>query len=183
MINNTSIQDLIVISQNKYNDNRGSFTKFFNYDVFKDSGLLFDVKQVNISSNKNKGTIRGMHFQLPPFSETKIVSCIKGEVFDVAVDLRKNSPTFLKWHYEILSSKNSKSLLIPDGFAHGFQTLTNDCNLMYIHSGIYKKEFEMSISAFDSKISIKWPFKCSTMSNRDKSCKMIDDNFSGVLVK
>ena len=172
-----------MISQSRVNDDRGSFGKLFESGNFRKIGFLHGIEQINISTNKKKGTIRGMHFQLPPFSETKIISCVKGKVFDVAVDLRKDSPTFLQWHAEILSCKNYKSFLIPDGFAHGFQTLEDDCELLYIHSGPYKQEYEGTINAFDPKVSVEWPIGVSAITSRDRDCKMISGNYKGINCK
>ena len=118
---NTPIEGLKVIQRKPISDERGFLSRLYCEDDFKLMGIDKRITQINQTLTKKKGAIRGMHFQLPPFSETKIVSCISGEIFDVAVDLRKGSPTFLKWHMEILSEKNQKSFLIPEGFAHGFQ--------------------------------------------------------------
>ena len=115
-----------------------------------------------------------MHFQNSPYTEKKIVSCIKGKVFDVAVDIRKDSPTYLQWHGEILSADKGSSFYIPDGFAHGFQTLTENCQLLYIHSEFYKPDAEGVLNAFDSKIDIAWPLDVTEMSDRDRNSNLID---------
>ena len=98
----------------------------------------------------SRGTVRGMHFQHPPHAETKFVSCLRGEVFDVAVDLRNGSPTFLHWHAEILSADNHRTLVIPEGFAHGFQTLSDDCEMLYFHTAAYNPEAEGGLNVHGS---------------------------------
>ena len=115
-----------------------------------------------------------MHFQNPPHMEKKIVTCLQGEVLDIAVDIRKGSPTFLNWHSEILNSENQSSFCIPSGFAHGFQTLTDNCQLLYIHSEFYKPDAEGVLNAFDSKIHIAWPLDVTEMSDRDRNSTLLD---------
>ena len=115
-----------------------------------------------------------MHFQNPPFSETKVVSCIKGKVFDVAVDIRKDSPTYLHWHAVVLSADDGSSFYIPDGFAHGFQTLTDNCQLLYVHSEFYRPDSEGVINAFDSKLDIAWPLDVTKISDRDRNSPLLD---------
>jgi len=123
-----------------------------------------------------------MHYQATPFTEIKLVSCIRGEIFDVAVDLRKDSPTYLKWHAEVLSEKNQKSFLIPEGFAHGFQTLSNDCELVYLHTAPFSKEHERGLNYADEKINLSWPIEISEISDRDRSHAMIQDDFEGIVL-
>jgi dTDP-4-dehydrorhamnose 3,5-epimerase len=119
---------------------------------------------------------------MQPFSETKIISCLKGEVFDVIVDLREKSPTFLKWESIILSEQNNDSILIPKGFAHGFQTLCNDCELLYLHDMPYRNDFENGIIFDDSTINIDWPIEISNLSERDKKLPNINSNFKGIII-
>jgi dTDP-4-dehydrorhamnose 3,5-epimerase len=138
------------------------------------------IAQVNVSVTTSKGTIRGMHFQHPPHAETKMVSCLRGEVFDVAVDLRTGSPTFLQWHAEILSESNHRSLMIPAGFAHGFQTLTDNSQLFYVHSCAYAPDFEDGISPFDPMIAINWPLQVSDISEKDRHRTLLKTNFTGI---
>jgi dTDP-4-dehydrorhamnose 3,5-epimerase len=123
--------------------------------------------------------VRGLHFQYPPCEETKVVSCIQGSIFDVAVDIRRSSPTFLHWHAEVLSSDNMKSLLIPEGFAHGFQTLSEDCILIYLHTAFYAPEAEGGMNVKDPRLSISWPLPISGLSVRDSNCPYIDYSFEG----
>lgn len=159
-------------------DNRGSFSRIYCFDEFKKIELKSNIVQTNISFTKNKGTIRGLHFQYPPVTEDKIIFCLKGEIFDVIVDIRKNSESFLKWHGEILSNK--KMIYIPKGFAHGFQTLTNNVELLYFHTERYSVDHEGSISYKEPKISIDWKIKTSNISEKDKNIKYLDNNFRGI---
>lgn len=161
-------------------DSRGFFSRFYCAEEFKDMGLNVPISQMNHTCTNTKGSIRGLHFQFPPHSETKIVTCIAGEVFDVAIDIRHNSPTFLHWHAEILSADNRASLFIPDGFAHGFQTLADDCQLLYLHSTMYQPQAEGALNAMDERIAIKWPLPLTDISERDQKHPMIDSKFTGV---
>jgi len=136
--------------------------------------------QMNHSFTKDKGAIRGMHYQLPPFSEIKMVRCIAGAVFDVIIDLQKDSPTFLQWVGTELSAQNKKMLYIPEGFAHGFQTLGNDCELIYHHSQFYTPGAEGGIKFDDPKININWPLAVTNISERDSRHPLLDENFKGL---
>jgi dTDP-4-dehydrorhamnose 3,5-epimerase len=139
------------------------------------------VLQVNHTRTLQPGVVRGLHFQHPPHCEAKFVSCLRGEVFDVAVDIRKGSATFLHWHAETLSDSNFKTLFIPEGFAHGFQTLSADCELMYLHSAHYHPEAEGALNARDPRLNIRWPVNIADMSPRDASHPMLTDSFEGVV--
>ena len=121
-----------------------------------------------------------MHFQVKPFSEDKLVTCILGEIFDVVIDIRLDSPTFLGHHSQILSSKNSKSLLIPAGFAHGFQALSDDCHILYLHSENYSPDYEKGLNPMDPNLNIKWPLFVEEISEKDKTNPFIDTNFVGI---
>jgi dTDP-4-dehydrorhamnose 3,5-epimerase len=127
------------------------------------------VKQVNISCNKISGTVRGMHFQLPPYEDAKLVGCIKGRVFDVVIDIRINSSTYMQWEAVELSDKNGISLLIPNGFAHGFQTLEDETELLYCHSNLYKAEYESGVNPIDPMVNISWPLPITLISEKDKN--------------
>jgi len=176
----TSLPEVWIVERKYFEDDRGSFGRLFCTDEFHKIGLNKPIVQINHSITKMKGIVRGMHFQLPPHAETKIVSCMKGAVFDVAVDLRRGSKAFLSWHGEKLSAKNKKGLVIPEGFAHGFQTLSNDCELIYMHTNYYKKAAERGLHVQDKKIAIEWPLPIKNLSEKDKSFKFIGDDYSGV---
>jgi len=179
-VKNTQIEGLHVIQRKPIGDDRGFLSRIFCAESFKEFGFDKSISQINHTLTRNKGTIRGMHYQSPPHAETKLVSCLHGAILDVAVDLRKDSPTFLHWHAEVLSADNHRSLLIPEGFAHGFQTLTEQCELLYLHSEPYVKEAEGALNAMDPTLSIDWPLPVSEMSERDHSHPMIDNNFKGI---
>lgn len=176
----TPIFGLTVIQRKPVKDNRGFFCRFYCLDEFHDIGANLPIVQINHTLTKIKGTVRGLHFQYPPYLETKIISCIRGEIFDVAVDIRHGSQTFLKWHAEILSAANYKSLLIPKGFAHGFQTLTDGCELIYLHTAAYAPDAEGGLRADDSRIGIKWPIEITMRSRRDSNFPEIGEDFNGV---
>jgi len=169
----SKIEGLYSIERSLIDDERGFFSRFFCEEEYKKIGFNQPIKQMNNSFTKKKGSVRGMHFQNSPFQETKIVRCIKGRVFDVAVDIRQNSPTFLQWHSEILTADKGNSFYIPEGFAHGFQTLTNNCELLYMHSELYNQEAEGALNAFDPKINISWPLEVTEVSDRDRNIPLI----------
>lgn len=176
----TPIEGLYRIDRKIKEDNRGYFSRFFCANEFSKIGLSKSIVQINHSYTQKKGTVRGLHYQYSPYTETKIVSCIRGEIFDVAVDLRSKSSTYLKWHAEYLSAKNKSSLYIPDGFAHGFQTLTDDCELIYLHTSEYMPGYEGGLNIYDKRISINWPDPVSHISERDLNHPVLSENFKGI---
>ena len=176
------LKGLKIIHRKALEDEHGFLSRVFCAETFSQYGFGKAVNQINQSLTKQLGSVRGLHYQLTPYAEIKLVSCIKGEVFDIAVDLRKDSPTFLHWHGGILSEKNQRSLLIPEGFAHGFQTLTDDCEMLYLHSAPYEKESESAINIADPKLAITLPLAITDISERDKSYPMIDHNFEGIVL-
>lgn len=178
----TPLAGLVKVARKPIIDNRGFFSRFFCADELKQIGLNQPIAQINQTLTRQKGSIRGMHFHYQPHSETKIVSCTQGEIFDVAVDIRKGSPTFLHWHAELLSAENKSSLYIPDGFAHGFQALTDDCELIYLHTSFYTSENEGALNVMDPILAIEWPLDVAEMSERDRSHPMLDPEFVGVVV-
>ncbi|MFT4629237.1 MAG: dTDP-4-dehydrorhamnose 3,5-epimerase [Cryomorphaceae bacterium] len=178
----TPLDGLLRVNREPNADNRGFFSRFFCAKEFKSIGFGGAVAQINHTMTRQKGAIRGMHFQYPPHSEAKIVTCLKGEVLDVAVDIRKGSPTFLNWHMEVLSAENQSSLYIPSGFAHGFQTLTENCELIYLHSAFYAPDAEGALNALDPALAIDWPMKISEVSERDSNHSFIDTQFEGITI-
>lgn len=181
--NETPLEGLVRINRKPIEDSRGFFSRFFCAEEFKSIGFVGGVAQINHTLTRQKGTIRGMHFQHPPHSETKIVTCVQGEILDVAVDIRKDSPTFLKWHAEILSADNKSSLYIPEGFAHGFQSLKDDSQLIYLHSAFYTPNSEGALNAQDPALAIDWPLKVSEISERDLNHPLLDSQFEGIIIK
>ena len=178
----TSISGLKIVQRKPTQDARGFLSRFYCSEEFKAAGIEKMINQINHTLTNKKGTVRGLHFQYPPNAEIKVVSCLKGEIFDVAVDLRSGSSTFLHWHAEILSAKNQRSLVIPEGFAHGFQTLTEDCELIYLHTAPYAKESEGALNVLDPLLNIGWPISVSDLSDRDRSHPMIKNDFEGIVV-
>jgi len=176
----TPLAGLKVVQRKPIRDARGYFSRFFCAEEFRQAGLNDRIAQINHSHSKIAGTVRGMHYQRPPHAETKFVSCIRGEIFDVAVDLRRDSPTFLQWHGEILSAENQRSLLIPGGFAHGFQTLTEDCELLYLVSAAYAPTAEGGVNALDPMLKIEWPLPVTEMSEKDRNNVMLPQEYSGI---
>jgi dTDP-4-dehydrorhamnose 3,5-epimerase len=176
----TSLPGLMRVQRKPIADRRGFFSRFFCAEEFDKVGLTKPIVQINHSMTHAKGAVRGLHFQYPPCAEDKIVSCMRGSVFDVAVDLRNGSPTFLQWHGEILSAENQKSLLIPQGFAHGFQTLITDCELIYLHSMPYVPDCEGALHAQDPQLKILWPLPISELSERDRAHPLIGAEFTGL---
>lgn len=172
----TPIKNLKVIKHKPNKDIRGFLNRLFCQNTLEQLIQNKTIRQINHTLTKKMGTIRGLHFQHPPYAETKIISCLKGKVWDVALDLRKGSPTYLNYHAEILTDKNYKSFLIPEGFAHGFQTLTSNCEMLYFHTADYNKDLEGAVNAIDPKIKIKWPKQISELSDRDRNHPMLNDN-------
>ncbi|PLX66993.1 MAG: dTDP-4-dehydrorhamnose 3,5-epimerase [Denitrovibrio sp.] len=172
--------DSFLITPNSFKDDRGFFARVYcteELSSITDKPFL----QVNQSLSYKKGTVRGMHFQHPPHSEIKIVKCISGSIFDVIIDIRKNSPTFLQWHGEVLSRKNMNMLYVPEGFAHGFQALTDDCEILYFNSQLYAPESEGILNAKDPSIGIDWPDEITTISDKDSNAPYIT-NFNGLYI-
>lgn len=169
-----------IIEPDVHQDERGFFYRFFCEDEFKKIGHSKPWVQLNHSFTKSKGTIRGMHFQQPPHPEIKLVKCIAGKALDVIIDLRKDSDSFLQWTAAEISALNRKMMYIPEGFAHGFQTLTDDCELIYHHSASWIKESEGGIRWNDPLIHIDWPMPPVNVSDRDQQHPLLTPQFSGI---
>lgn len=176
----TPIDGLNVIERERVGDSRGFLQRMFCQDSLGPFLQGKTVRQINRTLTRQKGTVRGLHFQNPPHAETKIVTCLKGQVWDVAVDLRRGSPTFLEHHAVLLTEDNHYSFLIPEGFAHGFQTLTSDCEMLYFHTADYNVEFEGALNAIDPSLSIPWPAPITERSDRDVNHPMVADDFQGI---
>ena len=176
------LQGLKLLQCKPIGDHRGYLERIFCAEELHALIPNKTIVQINRTLTDKRGTVRGMHFQNPPDAETKFVSCLRGEVFDVAVDVRQGSPTFLHWHAEALSADNHKALVIPEGFAHGFQTLTDRCELLYLHTAAYKPEAEAGLNAQDPMLAIRWPTAIVELSPRDASHPLLTRDFSGVAV-
>ncbi len=179
-IHDTTISGLKLLQRKPVQDERGFLSRLFCAEELASVGFDKSISQINHTLTINKGTVRGMHYQLPPHAEIKIVSCIRGEIYDVAVDLRKDSPTFMQWYGEVLSAQNQRSFLIPEGFAHGFQTLMNNCELIYLHSAPYVQHSEAALNPLDPILEINWPLSVSEISARDRAHPMTSGDFEGI---
>jgi len=179
-IEKTPIDALHVIQRQPMGDERGYLERMFCGDELKPIIGQRSIMQINHTLTEKAGTVRGMHFQHPPHAEMKLVSCLRGKVFDVAVDLRKGSPTFLNWHAEVLTETNHKTFVIPEGFAHGFQTLTDDCELLYLHTAAYAPDAEVGLNALDPRLAIAWPMPIAERSARDQQHAMLTPEFMGL---
>lgn len=167
---------LVRIERHARRDSRGFLERMFCAADLE--GVLPNgeqIVQINRTRTRRPGTVRGLHFQRPPHAEMKIVSCLRGEVFDVAVDVRPDSPTFLRWHAELLSEANAMSLVIPAGFAHGFQTLAADSELLYFHSAAWHPPAEDGLHPCDPALAIAWPRGVAELSCRDRQCRHLAD--------
>lgn len=174
------IQGVKVIQQCPIVDNRGSLTRLFCSDELSTIGWTQPVVQINRTFTAKRGSVRGIHYQLPPYQEMKLICCLKGEVLDIAVDVRSDSPTLLEWYGDKLSEQNKKMMLIPEGVAHGIQTLTDDVEMLYLHSAEFSASFEAGIHPLDPLIDIKWHSVVTDMSDRDATHKFLDRTFVGI---
>ena len=179
-IQNTNFDDLYVIEPTVNQDDRGSFFRVFCENELQD--ILNDrmIKQINHSITSKKGTFRGLHFQYKPNCEVKIVKCIKGKVLDIVVDIRRESKTFLQTYFIELSEKNRKMIYIPEGFAHGFQTLEDNSELLYLHTNIYSPNSEGALNIKDPSLNIQLPLDIIEISKRDEEHDFISSNFKGI---
>ena len=176
----THLEGCYVIDVNPFTDERGLFARTYCKEEFQQIGFDKEFVQFNHSFNRYKGTIRGMHFQQTPYAETKLIRCIQGAVLDVAVDLRQGSPTFLQYFAAELTAENLKSILIPEGFAHGFQALEDDSALIYHHTQFYSATADNGVRYNDPALSIKWALPAKHVSEKDQKYTLIDNNFKGI---
>ena len=169
-----------VIELEPFRDDRGLFARTFCQEEFGQKGLYKHIVQINHSVTRKKGAIRGMHYQYPPACEAKLIRCVQGGVFDVMVDLRADSPTFRHHHGVELSKDNMRMVFIPEGFAHGFQTLTDEAELVYHHSASYAPRCERGLRFNDPALAINWPLPVSAISPKDQGYPLIEINFKGI---
>jgi len=172
--------DASVVTSAPFRDARGEFARL--YDAKWRSSLLGDmvVAQVNHSVTLGRGTVRGLHYQVGPYCETKLIACLRGSVFDVVVDVRRGSPNFLSWHSQVLSAEVGRILVVPPGFAHGFQALEDECELIYIHSQPYQPDSEEGLHPCDPRLAVRWPEPVGRMSERDAAHPHVMDNWGGI---
>lgn len=176
----TPLHGSFLIRLKPFSDDRGWFVRTYSKKEFNDIGFSGEWVQMNHSFTASTGTIRGMHYQVPPYREIKMVRCIRGRVWDVIVDIREHSPTFLHWFGTELSEHDMTMLYIPEGFAHGFQTLSDNCELIYHHSVAYEPGFEGGIRFDDQQINIQWKVPVTVISERDRSHAPLTTDFKGI---
>lgn len=181
VVHETSLSGLRVVRRLPLADPRGFFERVFCTEELAVAGFSKPIAQINRSRTSLRGTIRGMHFQYPPHAEIKLVSCLRGTVLDVAVDLRAGSSTFLSWHAELLSEENHTSLLLPEGFAHGFQTLSDQVEMLYLHCAPYAPGFEGGLHPLDPSVGIVWPEPPAFLSERDAGHPLLCPEFTGLV--
>ncbi|AMC01354.1 dTDP-4-dehydrorhamnose 3,5-epimerase [Aerococcus viridans] len=172
----TDIEDVIIIEPKVFGDHRGWFTETYSKEKFKEFGIDIDFIQDNHSLSAQKGTLRGLHFQLNPKAQTKLVRCTKGKILDVAVDIREGSPTYKKWVAVELTEENKKQLLVPKGFAHGFITLTDNVEVQYKVDEYYSPENDRSIRFDDPEINVDWGIDSPILSEKDLSAPMLSES-------
>ncbi len=176
----TQLPGLRVVRRQPFSDARGSFARLFCLDALQAAGWPHSVAQVNHSHSKRAGTVRGLHFQRPPHHEWKLVSCLHGAVWDVAVDVRRGSPTYAQWHAQVLTPENGAALLLPPGFAHGFQCLSDDTELLYVHSQAHCAQADAGLHPMDPELALPWPQPVTEWSERDRQLPTLAQGFEGV---
>jgi dTDP-4-dehydrorhamnose 3,5-epimerase len=176
------LKDACTAETTAFEDHRGAFARFFCSRELAQVLGARRIVNINFSLTRLRGAVRGLHFQYPPLQEMKFVRCIRGKIYDVIVDIRKNSATFLKWHAVTLSQDNMNMLCIPEGFAHGFQTLTPECELLYLHTAHYSPDHEGGLCYNDPVLSIQWPEEITEVSDRDRSHSLINSSFQGIIL-
>ena len=176
----TRIEGVAVVETRRIGDHRGVFSRLFCTEEL--TPILNDrsVVQINHSLTQSRGAVRGMHFQFPPHAEMKLVRCLRGRIWDVAVDLRRHSATFLEWHAEELAPDSMRMLVIPEGCAHGFQVLENDSELLYLHTASYNQAFEGGVRHDDPRLAINWPIVPSDLSERDLNHPLLTSTYEGI---
>lgn len=176
----TPLEGLFTVESEPFVDDRGAFYRCFCDEQMRRVVSDCTIRQINHSRTEAVGAVRGLHFQFPPFAETKFVRCLRGRVWDVAVDLRKHSPTRFHWHAEELSADNYKMMVIPSGFAHGFQVLAHSSELLYLHTAPYERSAEGGVRFDDAMLKIAWPLDVTDLSQRDRQHAYLTDAFVGI---
>lgn len=178
----TKLAGVMQVCHLTHADARGSFSRIFCANELAGVGWTGPVAQVNHSVNIARGTVRGLHYQRAPWAELKLVRCVRGQIWDVVVDLRRDSTTFLQWHAQELSAQSDVALLIPHGCAHGFQTLSEDAEIIYCHSMPYVPQAQAGAHPCDPKLAIDWPLPVQRLSSRDADWPALAADFTGVVV-
>ena len=178
----TGLPGLHRVQRRLNTDDRGHFARLFDLEALQTLGWHGGVAQVNHSATRYAGTVRGLHLQRPPHAEWKLVSCVRGRVWDVGVDLRQNSPTFLHWHAETLDADQGLALLLPPGVAHGFQALSDEAELVYVHSQPHRPDHDSGVHPLDPRLALPWPLPPIRLSAKDQAWPALDNDFQGVLL-
>lgn len=181
-IHSTALQGVAIVETQSFADRRGAFSRFFCKDELAAIIGNRDIVQINHSRTSMVGAVRGLHYQLPPHAEMKLVRCMRGRVWDVAVDLRAGSPTFLHWHAEELTPDNGRMLVIPEGCAHGFQVLEAESELLYLHTAYYTPAAEGGLRHDEPRLGIAWPLPVADLSARDRLHPPLKPDYSGMTV-
>lgn len=179
-IHSTPLRDVLVVKTTPVMDPRGAFSRLFCERELAEVIADRHIVQVNHSCTQARGAVRGMHYQRPPHAEMKLVRCIRGRVWDVAVDLRRGSPTFLQWHAEELTPGNGQMLVVPEGCAHGFQVLEPDSEMLYLHTAFYTPEAEGGLAYDDPRLAIAWPLPVTDLSEGDRRREPVTHDFPGL---
>lgn len=179
-LHETPLNGLYEIHTAAIGDERGTFSRLFCEKDFTSIRRALNFTQINLSETRKKGTVRGMHYQIPPVAEAKLIRCLQGSVFDVAIDLRANSSTFLNWHAVELSYDNNRAIFIPEGFAHGFQALTDNVQLLYMHTAPWTPSFEAGLLYNDPRLAIAWPHPAILVSDKDRAYPLLNNSYVGV---
>ena len=181
-LSSSPLSGVYIIQGEAVRDHRGMFQRLFCDQELSDVVGPRNIVQINLSKTMKVGTVRGLHYQRPPFMEMKLVRCLRGRIWDVVVDLRANSPTFLHWHSEELSLENGRMIVIPEGCAHGFQVLEAESELLYLHTEHYKVDGEEGIRYDDILLGIHWPVSVTDVSHRDLNHPLLRSDFCGLSV-
>lgn len=176
----TPLADLKVVQSSPHRDARGAFLRLFCAQELQAVVGQRQIAQINHSRTSNVGAVRGLHFQHPPHAEMKMIRCLRGKVWDVAVDLRSESPTFLRWYAQELAQDDAQMLVIPEGFAHGFQVLEPESELLYLHTALYHPPAEGGLRYDDPQLAIAWPLQPQDLSPRDQAHPLLNADFRGV---
>ncbi len=169
----TKISDLYIVESERFDDDRGYLAKYYDEDFYKENNIKFKLTQVKYTFTKKRGTIRGLHMQSKPFEEAKLVRCVRGKIFEVVLDMRSQSKTYGKWFGKEFSENDNQCLYIPKGFAHGYQALINNCEVLYLMSGEFSLPHNIGYRWNDPSFSISWPLKPTVMAKKDKNWPLV----------
>lgn len=181
-IDETRLSGVFLLQRKPREDERGWLERMYCATDLAEVLGTRAIVQANRTLTLKKATVRGMHFQVQPSAEAKIVSCLRGTIFDVAVDVRRDSPSLLQWHGEVLSAQNRRSLFIPEGCAHGFQAIEHDCEVLYFTTAAYDPSAERGIHPLDARVGIAWPLAAEHLSERDASRQPLEAEFDGITI-